>query len=114
MNFNHVAPFGGGDMRGTNSKSTFLRLKEGARELKSENSQKAHLRHLLNPHSKFQPSTSIWRGVGREINSKNKKTAQKTTFLGLKEGAMSVKSLISKNHIHVPDQVCIPNFNFLA
>ena len=67
-------------------------------ELKNRHYQKAHLRHTLNLHIKFQlPSPfRIWEEMGRYARNKhnNKKNRQKTTFLGLRGAAMK---LISRN-----------------
>ena len=60
------------------------------KQLKSPKSTSSGL--LLNIHNKFPFPSWIWRGVMHGTNSKNRKTDNKTIFLGLWGAAMGLKS----------------------
>ena len=96
-------------MRGTKSekekKTTkklllFLGLLRDKVELKHRDSQKAHLRPLLNAHTYFQLPCSIWRGsYCEEQNTKVRKNDQKLVSLRLLRDEMGLKSRDPQRHI---------------
>ena len=95
-------------MRETNSTNKRIRPKiyifedaeggGGTIKLISRTSTEAHFRPTPNPHTKLQSLSSIWRGVMRGTNFKNKKTRSKNIhFCGYErvQGGMGLKC---RNH----------------
>ena len=70
----------------------------GAMKLKSQNSQKVHLKPIINLHTKFQLPISIWRTVMRGSNSKNRKNSPKNyIFVAVRRCNEAEKSRLPKD-----------------
>ena len=96
-------------------KTTVLGLWSSKMEVKSQNSQKAHLYLPLNTHWKLQPFSSIWKKDMRGLNSKNKKICTKYHFFGdVGEHNEAEKSKPSKYTSFTSHQIYVPNFNDTA
>ena len=97
---------GGGVTKSKNKKKRpknhSLATVKGWMRLKSQDPPppKAHLRPLQNVHTCFQLPCSIWRGLMRETNSKNKKkTTKKSLFCDSQGMKWGWKVETSKKHI---------------
>ena len=87
----------------------------GERGLTSRVSLKAHLRLLLNVHTKFKFPSLFWREVIISVTSKNDEIRPKNKFFWSYEGVpYSWKVETPKRHIKDLYYTFVPNLNFLS